>query len=235
MVGAALVTAREQILARVRAARAGGGATPAPGDGDGAPAYRVEGSLTAQARLALFVDRLQEYGVRLSRCAADDVGAAVASALRARRAAEVVAPEGLPAEWRPAGVTWLSDAPEPLAVPRLAAVDGVVTGCAVAIAETGTLALDGGEGQGRRALTLVPDYHLCVVRADQVVETVPQAVRRLAQAVADGRPITFVSGPSATSDIELSRVAGVHGPRTLDVILVGSPSLPGTSAILPLP
>ena len=97
------------------------------------------------------------------------------------------------------------------------------------------LALDGGEGQGRRALTLVPDYHLCVVRADQVVETVPQAVRRLAQAVADGVPIPFGSRPAAASDLVVSRVAGVHGPRTLDVILVGSPSLPGTSAILPLP
>jgi L-lactate dehydrogenase complex protein LldG len=96
----------------------------------------------------------------------------------------------------------------------------VVTGCALAIAETGTIVLDCGAHQGRRALTLVPDWHLCIVEEAQVVETVPQAVELLEGAVRDGRPITFVSGPSATSDIELSRVPGVHGPRTLDVLLV---------------
>jgi L-lactate dehydrogenase complex protein LldG len=116
----------------------------------------------------------------------------------------------------------LRDGPEqPISNARLADVQGVLTGCALAVAETGTLVLDGGPGQGRRALTLLPDYHLCVVFARQVVEVVPEAVEAMGQAVRERRaPLTLISGPSATSDIELSRVEGVHGPRTLEVILV---------------
>ena len=107
-----------------------------------------------------------------------------------------------------------------LSVRELDELDGALTGCAVAIAETGTFVLDGGAGQGRRALTLVPDLHICVVREDQVVGLVPEAVGKLEDAVRTGRPLTFVSGPSATSDIELDRVEGVHGPRVLHVVLV---------------
>jgi L-lactate dehydrogenase complex protein LldG len=103
---------------------------------------------------------------------------------------------------------------------RLDAYDAALTGCALAIAETGTVVLDGGPASGRRALTLVPDHHLCVVRSDQIVATVPDAIAALAPAAREGRPITFVSGPSATSDIELERVEGVHGPRKLDVFVV---------------
>jgi L-lactate dehydrogenase complex protein LldG len=114
----------------------------------------------------------------------------------------------------------LTDGPsdeDQLSIAQLDAVDGVITSCAVAIAETGTLILDGSPDQGRRVLTLIPDYHLCVVLADQIVADVPQALARLEAT----RPLTMISGPSATSDIELNRVEGVHGPRTLEVIIVG--------------
>lgn len=235
------MTAREAILARVRTARAGPGeAAVLPGHGEAAGGYRVAGSLAPGSRMALFRERLEEYGVHVRRCATGEVANAVAAVLRARRASEVAVPLDLPAAWRPSGVTWLNDAASSgraehpgavqLDIARLAEADGVLTGCAVAVAETGTLALDGGDAQGRRALTLVPDYHLCVVLADQVVETVPEAVRLLEPAAREGRPITLVSGPSATSDIELSRVAGVHGPRTLGVILVDADADAGEGA-----
>jgi L-lactate dehydrogenase complex protein LldG len=131
-----------------------------------------------------------------------------------------VVPGGLPSEWRPDGVLELIE-DRGLTTHELDAVDGVITGCATAIAETGTIALDAGADQGRRALTLVPDLHVCVVGADRIVATVPEGTERLREAVErEHRPITLISGPSATSDIELSRVEGVHGPRTLVVLIV---------------
>ena len=179
------------------------------------------GVLDKDARLALFEERLEDYGVAITRCSLDEARDAIERALQARGARRIVVPSGFPDAWMPRGVDTPHEGPESVATSELAEIDGVLTTCAVAIAETGTLALDAGAGQGRRALTLVPDYHLCVVRAEQVVETVPEAFRRLEPGVDAGRPITLVSGPSATSDIELNRVKGVHGPRTLDVILVG--------------
>src|SRR5262249_31862137 len=131
-----------------------------------------------------------------------------------RGAGGIVAPPGLELTGLPAGTEVVAD--DGLSPAALDAMDGVVTGAAVAIAETGTIVLDGSPDQGRRALSLVPDYHLCVVRAHQVVGLVPEALARLDP----GRALTWISGPSATSDIELDRVQGVHGPRTLDVILV---------------
>nr|MDT0523484.1 LUD domain-containing protein [Streptomyces sp. DSM 41633] len=128
--------------------------------------------------------------------------------------ATVVIPADLPIEWV-AGVTTVADTPA-LSVEQLDRADAVLTGCALGIAATGTIVLDAGPGQGRRALTLVPDHHVCVVRTDQIVDTVPQAFAELTPT----RPLTFISGPSATSDIELQRVEGVHGPRTLDVLIV---------------
>ncbi|KPM51161.1 lactate utilization protein C [Frankia sp. R43] len=155
------------------------------------------------------------------------VAGAVAAALAERRVRRLVRPAGLPASWLaelaqlaelPEGVELLEDDP-PLSVRDLDAADGVITGCVLAIAETGTIVLDGGPGQGRRALTLIPDYHLVVVREDQIVASVADAIAHLDGAGAT-RPLTWISGPSATSDIELNRVEGVHGPRTLEVIVV---------------
>jgi L-lactate dehydrogenase complex protein LldG len=200
--------ARDEILARVRQALADRPQPPSP-----ARAYRTAG--TAEVDLDLFAARVREYGAAVVRCAPADVPAQMTAALRRRAARRVVVPPGFPVEWEPEA-DLLRDDP-PLTTGELDLVDGVITGCAVAIAETGTVVLDHGAGQGRRALTLVPDYHLVIVRAQQVVVLVPDGIAALDPA----RPQTWISGPSATSDIELRRVEGVHGPRTLDVLLVG--------------
>jgi L-lactate dehydrogenase complex protein LldG len=165
----------------------------------------------------LLVDRLRDYDARVVRVGHSDVEAGAARLLGERKVRRMVVPVGLAAEWRPSGIEFVVD--EGLAAVELDAVDGVMTGATLAIAETGTVVLQNVAGQGRRAVTLVPDYHLCVVRVEDVVETVPEAMERL-QASA-GLATTFVSGPSATADIEMTRIKGVHGPRFLDVILVG--------------
>jgi L-lactate dehydrogenase complex protein LldG len=201
--------AREEILARVRAAIGGGGAAS-----EAVPrAYRTSGALAAAARVDLLAERLLEYGARVERtdeAALPDVISAVAGAGR------LAVPARLPAAWRPSGAVEDHE----LTPRELDRLDGVVTGCTLAIAETGTLVLAGGPTEGRRALTLVPDLHVCVVGAGQVVETVPEAFAALRELAT--RPLTFVTGPSATSDIELARVEGVHGPRTLVVVIVGA-------------
>jgi L-lactate dehydrogenase complex protein LldG len=133
----------------------------------------------------------------------------------------VIVPRGLPDSWLPGDLDTVRDEPA-LSARELDGVDAVVTGAAAAIAVTGTIVLDHTAGQGRRALTLVPDLHVCVVTEDQVVGDVPEAIAALQTSVRSGRPLTWISGPSATSDIELARVEGVHGPRTLRVILVGT-------------
>ena len=200
--------ARDEILARVRQALADRPQPAAP-----ARAYRTSGS--AEVDLDLFAARVREYGAAVVRSEPADVPAQVTAALRRRAARRVVVPPGFPVEWEPEA-DLLRDDPR-LTTGELDMVDGVITGCAVAIAETGTVVLDHGAGQGRRALTLVPDYQLVIVRAQQVVALVPDGIAALDPA----RPQTWISGPSATSDIELRRVEGVHGPRTLDVLLVG--------------
>jgi L-lactate dehydrogenase complex protein LldG len=149
------------------------------------------------------------------RCAAGDAAQVIADAVAARGARRIGVPRGFPRQWAALLAEAVPDDP-PLDVAALDALDGVVTTCAVAIAETGTIVLDTGPGQGSRAFTLVPDYHVAVVRTGQIVAAVPDAVAALDPA----RPLTWISGPSATSDIELSRVEGVHGPRTLDIVIV---------------
>lgn len=212
--------ARSEILARI----AGAVDDVRSEDPDGARArmprdYRSRDASQAAARLDRFEERLVDYGVDVARSAERSLPEAVAAELRRRRVARLVVPHDLPERWLTA-CGHLERVPSDAPPAELDRADGVVTGCAVAISETGTIVLDGGSGQGRRAATLVPDLHLCVVAASQLVGLVPEAVERLAPAVRAGRPLTWVSGPSATSDIELIRVAGVHGPRRLIVILV---------------
>ncbi len=199
------MSGREAFLARVRDAR-GDSTTSLP-----ARSYRRGGGLTRTERVALFCERVADYRARVERTG--EVAGVVAST-GARR---LLVPAGVPDEWLPAGVEAVRD--DGLTPAELDALDGVLTGCTLAIADTGTIVLTSGPTEGRRALTLVPDLHVCVVHTEDVVETVPEAVERLAQ---ERRPITFVSGPSATSDIELDRVEGVHGPRTLVVVVVGA-------------
>jgi L-lactate dehydrogenase complex protein LldG len=211
------MTPRDEVLSRIRAAVAASKpdsvteVVPQP-----VPAYRTSGDPDRARLLDLLEERLIDYRATVRRAAAAGLAAAVGTALTQRGARRVVVPPGLDLPALPAGVEAVPDGG--LGPQDLDALDGVVTGAAVAIAETGTIVLNGSPDQGRRAITLVPDYHLCIVRADQVVELVPEAVDRLAPSA--GQALTWISGPSATSDIELSRVEGVHGPRTLEVILV---------------
>ena len=196
------MSAREEILARVRAATAGAASVPAP------PPVRAVDPASGATLLDLFAERVADYRAVVERCTPDELPARLAAAVEGRVA---VVPEGLgvdvPGAIVDTGLTAL----------ELDEVDAVVTEAAVGVAETGTIVLEHGAGQGRRALTLVPDLHVCVVRTDQVVPDVPDAVALLDPV----RPQTWISGPSATSDIELDRVEGVHGPRSLHVILVG--------------
>jgi L-lactate dehydrogenase complex protein LldG len=189
------MTARDDILARVREATAGVEAPPRP-------ALRESG----QASVDLFVERCADYRAVVERCTPDQLADRVAAAVEGR----VVVPAGLGVEVADAVVD------DGFTAAELDRIDTVVTNASVAIAETGTIVLDHGAGQGRRALTLVPDRHVCVVRADQVVADVQDAVA----ALDPRRPHTWISGPSATSDIELDRVEGVHGPRNLHVVVV---------------
>jgi L-lactate dehydrogenase complex protein LldG len=215
-------SSKDAILARIRAANRAAGADSAA-DADAGYAALSRDYLRAHhdvGIVALFAERAADYRAVVERVHEPGLAAAVARVLAARAAAvpgPFVIPDGLPGGWLdglPGEITLASDAPplSPVALDQLA---GVVTGCAVAIAETGTIILDHGPGQGRRALTLVPDFHLVVVQADQVAADLADAFARLDP----GRPHTLISGPSATSDIELIRVEGVHGPRNLHVLI----------------
>jgi L-lactate dehydrogenase complex protein LldG len=212
------MSAREAILGRVRAAL-GNRAGERAADYAAVPrAYRQGPSLDADARVALFEERLRDYGVKVARCANDGVAEAIAGMLRERDVPGVLTPSGFPREWLPKGLEFT--AAEGMAYDAIDRADGVITLCSAAIALTGTIILqDLAPGQGPRALSLIPDYHLCIVDAAQIVETVPEAIRAIdARQI---RTLTTISGPSATSDIEMTRVRGVHGPRTLEVIIRG--------------
>ena len=198
--------ARDEILARTRAAIR----ESTPPD-TVARAYRTTGVLDGPGRVALLAERLLDYRARVEHTTETALRDLLDKIARAGR---IGVPQGLPETWRPAN----SVEDHGLSTHELDALDGVVTGCTVAIAETGTLVLAGGEREGSRALTLVPDVHICVVRTDQIVETVPEAFAALLGH--EHCPLTLVSGPSATSDIELERVEGVLGPRTLIVVIV---------------
>ncbi|MEU3758997.1 LutC/YkgG family protein [Streptomyces albogriseolus] len=209
------MSSRERILGRVRRALA-----DVP-PGEDAPVerdyLREHGERTVEETVDLLAENLADYRAVVHRTDAGSLPGVVAGLLAARGAATVLVPPGLDTGWLAAAeVTRVPD--EAGSTPReLDRVDSVLTACAVAIAETGTIVLDGSPDQGRRRISLVPDHHICVVRVpDQVVASVPQALERLDPA----RPLTWISGPSATSDIELDRVEGVHGPRTLEVVLV---------------
>ncbi|AZM51698.1 lactate utilization protein C [Streptomyces sp. WAC 01529] len=212
------MSGRDRILGRVRRALADVA-------DDGTPYERVvdrgylrqHGERTAGQTVDLLAENLADYRALVHRCAEGELPHLLARLLAERGSRRVLVPPGLPPHWLTAAALPLVHDRAASTPRELDEVDSVVTGCAVAVAETGTLVLDGSPDQGRRRITLVPDHHICVVRVPgQVVSSVPQALERLAPA----RPLTWISGPSATSDIELDRVEGVHGPRTLEVVLV---------------
>lgn len=196
---------RDLVLERVRSAIAG--AHPVRVE----RSYRETGALDRGRAVARFVERVEEYGALVVRSSNPRTDAG--RLLRGR----VIVARDLPGGLRPAGVDLVED--HGMSGHELDGFDAAFTTSAVACAETGSIALDGGPGQGRRATTLVPDLHVCIVRAADIVETVPELIHRLAPSAREGRPIVIVSGPSATSDIELARVEGVHGPRRLVVLL----------------
>ncbi|GCD41145.1 LutC/YkgG family protein [Streptomyces paromomycinus] len=212
------MSSRDVVLARVRRALAdvprgeGYEDVPVPRD-----YLRVHGRRTPEERVTLLAERLAEYRALVHHCAGDEVHLLVMRLLAEHGTQHVLVPPGLDPRWIAAADPVRIHDRAASTARELDAVDSVVTGCAVAVAETGTIVLDGSPDQGRRRISLVPDHHICVVRVpDQVVDSVPEALERLDPS----RPLTWISGPSATSDIELDRVEGVHGPRKLEVVLL---------------
>jgi len=207
------LSAREAILGRIRA-------IPVPA----APGEEIRRPVHASALrpheevVEQFAEYAAEYKAHVVRVGAVGLPEAIREALAARGSERVVIPADLPSSWFPSDLSLTVD--KNLDHAALDLIQAVVTGCAVAVAETGTVVLDAGPGQGRRAISLIPDHHVCVVFAHQIVDSVPEAVSKLSESVSAGYPLTWISGPSATSDIELNRVEGVHGPRVLDIVIV---------------
>lgn len=215
------MSARDEVLRRVRAATQD--VTEKRPEVDVPVDWTYGRPLATVDVLADFVEKVEDYKATVTRCGELQVGRSLVTALQDLGATSVVVPDGFPGDWtgalRAAGLILYSDEPA-LSYAQLNTIDAMVSTCAVAMADSGTIALDHSEGQGRRALSLLPDRHICVVRSDQVVSDVPEGIARLAPALRACRPVTWLSGGSATSDIELSRVEGVHGPRHLSVVLV---------------
>ena len=210
--------ARTEILDRVRAAL-GAHSTERESDyGAIDRAYQRSGTRGPQESLRLLIDRVEDYGASVYRCRSIDLPKTIGVVLDRRGKHDMVIPTELQREWLPSGFNFVPDAD--LNAQVLNQSEGVLTGCTVAIALTGTIVLRHGASEGRRALTLIPEYHLCVLREDQVVETVSEGLSRAL--IKPVGVVTTISGPSATADIEMTRIKGVHGPRTLDVILVSA-------------
>jgi L-lactate dehydrogenase complex protein LldG len=213
-------SSRALILNRIRQAL---GAAAEPARGEEAQrewralprGYRQNGSLTDTERVELFEERLRHYNGTPFH-STGDVAQDIAEILSYRGKRILIVPPAFPQQWLPSGFMFIPD--DRLSNEQLNSSDGVVTGCTLAIALTGTLVLESSPVQGRRAATLIPDYHLCVLRKEDILELVPEALRKLEPL--KSRPLTFASGPSATVDIEMTRVRGVHGPRTLDVLIL---------------
>jgi L-lactate dehydrogenase complex protein LldG len=207
--------AKQAILERIRAAVA---ASPEDAYSNIPRNYYQASSLAPHRLIDLLAERLHDYGVVVYDCPETQIPDAIASALSAARKQSMLIAPGFPSEWLPSKFMFLQDTNLPYGA--LDASQGVLTTCAVAIAETGTIILRHTAEEGRRALTLIPDYHLCIIQAHQIVGSVVEGIRIAASF--SNEPITTISGPSATSDIEMTRVKGVHGPRILDVIIVNS-------------
>jgi L-lactate dehydrogenase complex protein LldG len=211
--------ARDEILSRIRKVLADVPASETPEMVPIPRSYRTTEISPRPLIVNLFMQRVAEYKAIVRRVPCTGLLEAISASCMAQGVRTLVTPPDLPETWAPQGIVLFKD--HGLSYTEIDASDGVLTGCALAVAQTGTIILDGGPVQGRRALSLLPDYHVCIVQEDQIVGLVTEAVSRLAHSGGmPDRPMTWISGPSATSDIELSRVEGVHGPRRLEVLVV---------------
>lgn len=211
----AAASAREQILGRIRAATRNSATTAAASCANLSRGYIRHGALSAGARIDLMLERLCEYDAEVTECAPAELPAAITAQLAASGRRKFVAPPGLPQEWLAPGFEWKIDRDLPTS--EVEQAEGVVTSCFCAVADSGTIVLHHSQSEGRRVLSLLPDWHLCILRASQIVETLPEYFSLCQQPPA---LVTWISGPSATADIEMTRIKGVHGPRFLHVILV---------------
>jgi L-lactate dehydrogenase complex protein LldG len=212
----AVNSVKDEIFERIRRARDVRSPDRANDYATVAREYQLSGNLDVESRLNIFAEKLIDYDVTVYRCSKVQLAENIAQALAARSKRRLLVTKDLPEEWFSPSFEFVRDSG--LSYEEIDRSEGILTGCIVAVARTGTIMLRHSIAEGRRALTLIPDYHLCAVHAHQVVETVPEGIRKIGEFA--GVPITIISGPSATSDIEMTRIKGVHGPRVMDVILV---------------